>query len=147
MKKTLKFFLVREDILPEAIAKTAYAKELVENGQVNTINEAVDVAGIGRSTFYKYRDGVFSLRDPHRKTIVTLSLSLEHTSGVLSKVLNTIARFGGNILTINQGIPLKGIGHVTISADMSLIELPLEKLLQELNGLTGVIKTEIVGKT
>lgn len=36
------FFLVREEILPEAIKKTIRVKEILKRGEVKTINEAVE---------------------------------------------------------------------------------------------------------
>ncbi len=42
--------------------------------------------------------------------------------GVLSAVLNIFARTGGNILTINQGIPVSGCAAVTIGAETSGLE-------------------------
>ena len=35
------FYLVKEDILPEAIKKTIKVKEILKRGEVRTINEAV----------------------------------------------------------------------------------------------------------
>ena len=37
-----KFYLVQEDILPEAIKKTIKVKEILKLGEVKTINEAVE---------------------------------------------------------------------------------------------------------
>ena len=37
-------FLVREEILPEAIKKTIKVKEMLKHGDVRTINEAVELA-------------------------------------------------------------------------------------------------------
>ncbi|HHY27716.1 MAG TPA: ACT domain-containing protein, partial [Desulfitobacterium dehalogenans] len=42
------FLIVSKDILPEAILKTAQAKELLVKGDVNTINEAVDRVQLSR---------------------------------------------------------------------------------------------------
>ena len=38
-----KFYLVQEDILPEAIKKTIKVKEILKLGEVKTINEAVKI--------------------------------------------------------------------------------------------------------
>ena len=38
------FFLVREEILPEAIKKTIRVKEMLKRGDARTINEAVEIA-------------------------------------------------------------------------------------------------------
>ncbi len=145
-KSEQKYYLVNADILPEAILKTAQAKEILNKGLVQTVNQAVDKVGLSRSAFYKYRDGVFPLQDPLKGTIVSISLLLEHRAGILSQVLNTIARAKGNILTINQNIPLQGVGHVTISVEIAQMEIPFDKLLEKLRDLSGVIKIELVGQ-
>src|SRR5699024_4531733 len=81
------------------------------------INEAVKMAGISRSAFYKYKDWVFPFTEGSRGKIVTLSLILKDMPGVLSQILNMIAHTNANILTINQNIPIHGVGYVTISID------------------------------
>ncbi|WP_019850869.1 ACT domain-containing protein [Desulfitobacterium sp. PCE1] len=140
------FLIVSKDILPEAILKTAQAKELLVKGDVNTINEAVDRVQLSRSAFYKYKDGVFPFYEASREKIITFSLILENTAGVLSNVLNTIARFRGNVLTINQGIPLQGIANVTISVEnMGMVDIP-ENLLSALGEIQGVRKIEVIGQ-
>ncbi|AFM01127.1 ACT domain-containing protein [Desulfitobacterium dehalogenans ATCC 51507] len=140
------FLIVSKDILPEAILKTSQAKELLVKGDVNTINEAVDRVQLSRSAFYKYKDGVFPFYEASREKIITFSLILENTAGVLSNVLNTIARFRGNVLTINQGIPLQGIANVTISVEnMGMVDIP-ENLLSALGEIQGVRKIEVIGQ-
>ncbi|WP_018211308.1 ACT domain-containing protein [Desulfitobacterium hafniense] len=140
------FLIVSKDILPEAILKTAQAKELLVKGDVNTINEAVDRVQLSRSAFYKYKDGVFPFYEASREKIITFSLTLENTAGVLSNVLNTIARFKANVLTINQGIPLQGIANVTISVEnMGMVDIP-ENLLSALGEIDGVRKIEVIGQ-
>ena len=49
------FFLVQEQILPEAIKKTIRVKEMLKRGDARTINEAVDSMGLSRSAYYKYK--------------------------------------------------------------------------------------------
>ena len=56
--KESKNYLVRANILPSGIYKTALAKELLARGQAKNINEAVRQVGLSRSVFYKYRDGI-----------------------------------------------------------------------------------------
>ena len=56
-----KFYIVNKDILPEAILKTAKVKEILTRKEAATVNEAVEMVGLSRSAFYKYRDGVFLL--------------------------------------------------------------------------------------
>ena len=40
------FYLVREEILPEAIKKTIKVKEILKRGEIRTINEAVEKMGL-----------------------------------------------------------------------------------------------------
>ena len=51
-----KFYLVQEDILPEAIKKTIKVKEILKHHQTKTINEAVKKMDLSRSAYYKYKD-------------------------------------------------------------------------------------------
>lgn len=145
-KQDAKFFIVREDILPEAIRKTAEAKEIIARGQVTTINEAVEKVDLSRSAFYKYKDGVFPFYEGTRGRIVTLSLILEHKAGVLSTVLNTFASSKGNILTINQGLPLQGMANATVSIETDQLTNELETLIRAIEDIDGVKKVELVGQ-
>jgi len=56
-KRMNKSYIVREEILPEAILKTARVKEMLTRGEALTVNEAVEKVNLSRSAFYKYRDG------------------------------------------------------------------------------------------
>lgn len=142
-----KFYIVSKDILPEAILKTAKVKEILAKRDADTVNEAVEKVGLSRSAFYKYREGVFPFYEASKEKIVTFTIVLEHQSGILSKCLNTIAQNKGNILTINQGIPLQGIAYVSISIETAGMELDMEDLMENLNNLQGVKKVEIVGQS
>lgn len=62
---------------------------------------------------------------------------LRDEPGVLSAVLNSFAVSGGNILTINQGIPISGCALVTIGAETSGLEIPVEELVSRTSRLTG----------
>jgi len=131
------YYLVREDILPEAVLKTVQAKELLAQGTVKTIHDAVDQVGLSRSAFYKYKD---------RERIITISMDLEHRSGILSKVLVLIADLEGNVLTIHQSIPLQGMANAIISVDTSSMGEKINELLNILRKQEGVIRTAIIGQ-
>ena len=143
-QKKLKFYLVQEDILPEAILKTAQIKEILLKGTVPTVNEAVEKIGLSRSAFYKYKDGIFPFNDWKQGNIVTISLNLEHRSGILSNILNTIAQNNGNIITINQNIPIHGMANVTISFETTSLSGDIEHLLLNIKQMDGVKKADIV---
>lgn len=140
------YYLVREEILPEAIKKTIKAKEMLKKGEVRTINEAVEKLDFSRSAFYKYKDFVFPFYEASKEKIVTLALLLEHKSGVLSKVLNVIAADQGSVLTINQGIPLQGVANATLSIETVNLAIDLEALLDKVRVIDGVKRIELLGQ-
>ncbi len=140
------YFLVRQDILPEAFVKTVQAKELLAHGEAKTIQEAVERVDLSRSAFYKYKDGIHSLDRMDRERLITISMELLHRSGILSKVLALVAKFEGNVLTINQTIPLQGRANVVISVDTSSMETRISAMIDALNQLDGVKKASIIGR-
>ena len=141
-----RYFLVRQDILPEALVKTIQAKELLAQGEVNTVQEAVDRVDLSRSAFYKYKDGIHPLDRTDREQIVTISMDLHHKSGILSKVLALVASFDGNVLTINQTIPLQGKANVVISVDTSMMGDRISAAIEALNRQEGVKRASIIGR-
>ena len=145
-KEKSDFFLVREEILPEAIKKTIRVKEILKRGDVRTINEAVAKMNLSRSAYYKYKDYVFPFYEASRNKIITLTFLLENKKGVLSSVLNTISRDSGNVMTINKGIPLQGVANATISIETANLSIDLEALLDKLRMVDGVKRLEVLGQ-
>ena len=144
MSKTTKFYIVAADALPEIFIKVAEAKRMMQTGEADTVGAATRLAGISRSAFYKYKDAVRPFNDMLNGRIVTFQIMMKDEPGVLSAVLNIFARTGGNILTINQGIPVSGCAAVTIGAETSGLEEPVEELLNRVAAQEGVIRCEIL---
>jgi chorismate mutase len=143
---TERYYVVREDLLPEAIIKTIQVKDMLKRGEAATVHEAVERVGLSRSAFYKYKDGVYPLSELDRERIVTISMELEHRSGILSKVLGLVAGIEGNVLTINQSIPLQGLANVVISVDTSYMTEELTEMLDRIRRLDGVRKASVIGQ-
>ena len=118
-----KLYLVSERALPEVLLQVVEAKKLLETKKVMTVGEAAEAVGISRSSFYKDEINYFH-EDARGKTISFL-LEMEDRQGLLSEVLKEVARYGVNILTIHQSIPVNGLASLSLS-------------LQILNGLTDV---------
>ena len=144
MSKKPKYFIVEAEALPEVFLKVAEAKRMLETGEASTVNQATKVAGISRSAFYKYKDAVRPFNDMLHGRIVTFQIMLKDEPGVLSSVLNIFARTGGNSLTINQGIPTSGCAAVTIGAETSGLEEPVEDLMNRVAAQEGVVRCEIL---
>lgn len=140
------FYLVREDILPEAIKKTIKVNEILKHGLASTIYDAVRKVDLSRSAYYKYKDHVFPFSDVTHGKIVTLSMLIFDRPGTLSQVLNAIALTRGSILTINQGIPLQGMANVSISIETKNMSMPLHNLITNLEKLPGVNKVSVIGQ-
>ena len=143
--KEPRFYLVQEDILPEAIGKTVRAKELLLAGEVSTVAEAVKKVNLSRSAFYKYKDKVYPFNRWNRDQSLTLEIMLEHRSGILSSVLNGIAAAGGNIVTINQNLPQQGFATATVTIETAGLNCDPEKLLKLLHNTTGVKRAKLLG--
>lgn len=138
------FYLVREEILPEAIKKTIKVKDMLKRGEARTINEAVEKMELSRSAYYKYKDYVFPFYEAsqERKSLPCRCCWIAK-SGVLSRVLNTIAGERGSVLTINQGIPLQGVANTSISIETADLKIDLEALMDKLRMVDGVKRIEI----
>lgn len=141
-----RYFVVREDMLPESIVKTIQVKEMLQRGEAATVHEATERVGLSRSAFYKYKDGVFTPNQIEREQLVILSLDLEDRSGILSKVLALIARVEGNVLTIHQSIPLQGFANVIITVNTKNIVHSSSEFVQSIRQLEGVRKVAIIGQ-
>lgn len=140
-----KFYLVREDVLPEAMLKTLQAKAMIERKKVESVWDAVQKVDLSRSAFYKYRDTVFPFHTMVKERLITLSIHIEDRSGTLSQVLSVVATSGCNILTIHQTIPLQGKANVTLSLNTSGIEIEINELLTNLRKLEFVEAVEVLG--
>ena len=146
MKKSdHKFYLVREDVLPEAMQKTLEAKELIQRGKAESVWDAVKKVDLSRSAFYKYRDTVFPFHTVVKEKIITLFFHLQDRSGTLSNLLTIVAAAGCNVLTIHQTIPIQGRANVTLSLNISSMNTDLEGLLSSLKQLEFVDKVEVLG--
>ncbi|WIV18463.1 ACT domain-containing protein [Paenibacillus polygoni] len=141
-----RYYLVREDILPEAVVKTMQVKQLLATGEVKTVHEAAERVGLSRSAFYKYKDGIHLVNQLEKERIVTISIDLEHESGMLSQVLSLVAACGGNVLTIHQSLPLQGRANVVISVEISHITEEIGEMLDQLENLHGVKRTRLIGQ-
>ena len=144
MSQPAKYFIVEAQALPEVIRKVAQAKQLLEMGEEATVNSAAKAVGISRSAFYKYKDAVRPFNDMLHGRIVTIQVMLRDEPGVLSGVLNLFADTGINVLTINQNIPVGGRAVVTVTAETSGLQQPLEQLLADGGKIPGVLKCEIL---
>ena len=144
MSNEEKYLLVEESIAPDIFIKVLEAKKYLATGKARNSSEAVRLADISRSAFYKYKDRVMEYNSNASGNIVTFYLTMEDIPGVLSSVINHLAEYGANILTINQNIPSDGIAAVTVSIRMTDVTLEEQPLMQHLRDLHGVVQVSKV---
>ncbi|ANU11295.1 hypothetical protein A1A1_03747 [Planococcus antarcticus DSM 14505] len=138
-----RYYLVREDVLTEAMQKTLEVKKMLQNDRIS-IMDAVNKTGLSRSAFYKYRDAVFPFHSIVKERILTVFLQLEDRSGTLATLLQAVAENGCNILTIHQTIPIQGRANVTLSLDVTAMDGDLDVFLQQLKKLDFVESADVV---
>ncbi|WP_027632512.1 ACT domain-containing protein [Clostridium hydrogeniformans] len=139
-----KFLIVNSKVLPEIFEKVIEVKELIYTGKVKDISEGVKKVGISRSTFYKYKDNVFIVSEGLKGQKATIGLLLSHREGVLSTVLDRIAEFKGNILTISQDIPLNNAANVTITFDISKMDTDIKNLISSVEKMDSIISVRLI---
>lgn len=139
-----RYYLVREDVLTDAMQKTLEAKRLLESGAVSSIWEAVKKVDLSRSAFYKYRDAVFPFHSIVKERILTIFIQLQDQKGTLAKLLEIITIAHCNVLTIHQTIPIQGRANVTLSLDVTSMEIGLEELINRINKLESVESAEVI---
>ena len=139
-----KYLLVDKEILPECYLKVMEAKELLLSGKAKDVTEASKITGIARSTYYKYKDYVFSPNTDTECRKAVISFSLYHKSGLLSEVLNTLSACGANILTITQNLPVNKRANVVILMDASQLAGEISEVLEKIGSIDGVGSTKLL---
>lgn len=132
------FVLVDMQVLPDVVLRTLQAKRLLQTGEAATVSQAVKRVGLSRTAFYKYREAVLPYDEETAGRTMTVHLLLQHTPGVISRVLDGFARAGANILTVNQNIPSGGVANASVSARIDQLMMPVSEFLSLLEQIDGV---------
>ncbi len=146
MSDNKRYFVVTEKAVPDVLLKVVEAKKLLETQKSVTVQEAVDSVGISRSSFYKYKDDIFPFKEKAKGQNITFIIQMDDEPGLLSEVLQTIARFHGNILTIHQSIPMNGIASLTLSVAILPAEGDAAAMVDNIEHIEGVHYLKILGR-
>ena len=146
MEEKEKYFLVRQKAVPEVLLKVVEAKKLLEAEKVMTIQEATDVVGISRSSFYKYKDDILPFYDNTKGKTVTFVLQMDDEQGLLSDLLRIVAVYKANILTIYQSIPVNSIATLTLSVEVSSDTGSLSGMTEEMESMKGIHYVKILAR-
>ena len=143
MKNTA-YLLVEQDVLPEVFTKVIQAKQYLLDGEASSTSEAVRMAGISRSVFYKYKDAVYPYNRKLSNHMITVQAMLLARPGVLMSLVSAVYAKGANILTINQNIPVNGRALISISARVDHLDSSVEELLEQLRQVEGVLSIDSI---
>jgi len=140
------YYIVRKKALPEVLLKVVEAKRLLDSERAMTVQEATDAVQISRSSFYKYRDDIFPFYDHSRGKTITFMIQMDDTPGLLSKVLNNVAKAQANILTIHQSIPVNKIAMLTLSVEILPQTDDISLMLKAIEDLDGIHYVKILAR-
>ncbi len=146
MSEKSKYFVLKHKAVPEVLLKVVEAKRLLESERVMTVQEATEQVGISRSSFYKYKDDIFPFHDEAKGKTVTFVLQMEDAPGLLSMVLNIVAEFCANILTIHQSIPINGVASLTLSIEVLPTTGDVSAMIEKIEEQQGVRYLKILGR-
>ncbi len=141
-----RFYLVREKAVPEVLLKVIEAKRLLDSEKVLTVQEATAQVDISRSSFYKYKDDIFAFHESNRGKTINIMMQLDDEPGLLSEVLDCIAKFRANILTIHQSIPIGGIAAITLGMEILPETRDVNDMLAAIGEKKGVSSLKILGR-
>ncbi|HOO61578.1 MAG TPA: ACT domain-containing protein [Bacillota bacterium] len=140
------FYLVKADVLPEVFVKVMDVKHLLNSGKARSVNEAVQMVSLSRSAYYKYKDAVMPFYETSQGKLVTLIIAVENFPGILSGIIQCVAFAKGNVLTINQNIPINGLADVSISMETDLMNKSIESLITDVLKIPGVRSCRILAR-
>nr|WP_307904753.1 ACT domain-containing protein [Haliovirga abyssi] len=147
LNKKREFYIVDKKILSTSIQKVIEVNELIQRENISKY-EAIKRIGISRSTYYKYKDYIKPFFEENTDSVFNLYLSLTDHPGVLSMVLDLIAKYDTNILTVIQNIPIDNIAHATLSIQTKKESMKnIEKMLEGIRGVNGVKDIRIIGNS
>ena len=137
------YYLIDSSILPEVYTKVIKAKNLLLSQEAKSVSEAVRMAGISRSAYYKYKDSIFEYNAQGEET-ATINARLEDSAGVLSSVISELYLFGANILSVNQSEPVNAVANVSVTVRLPESGAQSEEIIEKIGSLKGVKSAGII---
>lgn len=147
-KDNRKFYLIREDVLPESVIKTLKVKDALKNNSNLSIYDAVKQFNLSRSAFYKYRETIFPVDEKILdQREFTLILYVNDIVGMLAQVLNAISQLQLSVLTIHQSVPIEDKATITLSLNARNSNLSIDEVIESLREINHVTKVELISMT
>lgn len=134
----IKYYLVNANILPEVFSKVITAKNLLALGEAASVSQAVRMAGISRSAYYKYKDAIFEYNTQESDETATINAKLKDNAGVLSALMSEIYKAGANVLSVNQSVPVNSVADVSITVRIAEMNISSDELVNSIKVIDGV---------
>ena len=137
------YLIIDKKVLPDYFEKVITAKEYVAGGM--SVVEAVELSGISRSTFYKYKDYVFRASGSERNAEkAIIQILLKHKSGVMLKLYEALAKNNVNIISLNQSMAINNAASVEITMDLKDMVITVDELLKNLEAMDDILKVHLI---
>ncbi len=146
MSDKTEFYIVRGRAVPDVLRGVARANQYLASGKARTVNEAAELAGISRSSYYKFKDDIEEFHDSMSGMNVTLTCEINDETGLLAGLLGIISGCRANILTIHQSIPINGVADLSISLQIRDNTEDISQMIRKLEALDGVRRIRIMGR-
>lgn len=147
-KDNRKFYLIREDVLPESVIKTLKVKDTLKNNSNLSIYDAVKQFNLSRSAFYKYKETIFPVDEKILdQREFTLILYVNDIVGMLAQVLNAISQLQLSVLTIHQSVPIEDKATITLSLNARNSNLSIDEVIESLREINHVTKVDLISMT
>ena len=142
--KNSEYYIVHQSILPEYFEQVIKVRELI-NDKGYSVSDACKLENISRSTYYKYKDYVFTPNeDTTRGKRAIISLLLKNEKGALHEVLNDLLLVNVNVLSITQSPIINHKASIELTIDTGDMLETIEQLLQRISDMDGVLNVRLV---
>lgn len=135
------YLLIHKKVLPDYLEKVIKVREMLNNKC--SISDACKTLNLPRSTYYKYKDFVYRPSVNYGNKVI-ISLKVVDQKGALSHLLNFIASNKGNIITINQEMPIHNIAFVTLTIDTSEMIISVLELVDQLREIDEIVDVLLI---
>lgn len=138
------YLIVHKAILPDYYDRVIQAREDLNDKKYLSVQDACKANNISRSTFYKYKDYLYRLKEKDEGKKCVLSLTVNDEKGVLSEICNRLSSLDVSIQTISQAPPIDKKASLLISADITNMPFSVSTLLKKLKEVEQVCQVELL---
>lgn len=146
MNKNSTYLLIDSKVAPEVFLKVLEVKKLLSRDITLSVNDAVKVAGISRSAYYKYKDCVYPFYEMSSGKVMTILFIVDDQAGILSEIISGISASKANILTIVQNLPINGLANITLTIETKNTIMDIQDMLDGVQRIPGVHRMEVLSR-